>query len=232
MEIVEVDCPRSIDLKNIVNNHNDDVKYILQTVDIYDKIIFEANKDNCNGIMIKSNFKIQDDLNNKINNVINLFLNYTNISVDNLTIYIEKNDISILNSDYNIIAGIINGLNTYFNTNLDLHELMFLAKKIDNIVCFYLVCGYKKIDLNNKNYSIGENKFKKYYLIYNIEEEQLLKINQFVIDYKVDIQKNGNYYLIAIKENNFFKFPISLRSKDIYSCENVNKSKILKKYIK
>ena len=116
MEIVEINCPRGINLKNVIKNNKEDTKYLLQTVDIFDKVTVTKNINEKNGIFIECNKDLNDELKNDIRKIINIYSKYTNIKINNLVIKIEKNEIDLLENKYNILAAILLGLNIYFNS--------------------------------------------------------------------------------------------------------------------
>ena len=235
METVEIKCPRSIDLKNLVNDNNPDTKSILQSVDIFDKVnLIKKNRGNL-GVCIESEDEFNIDFKNKIRNIIETFSRYVNINIDNLTIGFEKESISLLSNNYNILAGVLIGLNILYSTNLSSRELIFLASFVDSEISYYLVCGYKRIDINNKIHSIGENKFNKYYLIDDMSKEELIKIKEFLLKDNIDYGVNGNYYFIALKDRDTLHIPISLKKEfkgiKIIDCKNTDGNRIFVKYL-
>ena len=236
MEIVEICCPRSVDLKYLFKDQNNNTKNIFQSVNIYDKVIICKNIEKKNNILIECETEIDDKLRETIQTLIILFFKYNNINVNNLIIKIEKNETNLLNSNYNILAGILVGLNVYYNTNLSTHQLLYLSNKINPLIAYYIICGYKKIDINNKNYNIGENQFKRYLLLDNLDSNKIELIKKFMMQHKnIDSVFNGDVNFIALKDNYYINLFIWLKKEfndiKIINCENVNKNKILKKYL-
>lgn len=234
MEIVEVSCPRSIDLKNIVKNVEKNTKSIFQTVDIYDKVIISQNKKQ-SGIYIQLPESMDENIKNDIKKIIEIFSNYINKKIDNIIISIEKNKTDLLENKYNILAGILIGLNIYYNSLLQNHELVYLAQQIDNLISYYLVCGYRKIDINNKNLEIGENKYRKYLFFFGMDDKERVNLKEYIINNNISYSDNNELYFIAIKDIDALRVPFTIKKEfknvKFYECSNTNKNKVLKKYL-
>jgi len=234
MEIVEVSCPRSIDLKNIVKNDDKNIKSIFQTVDIYDKVIISQNKKQ-SGIYIQLPESMDENIKNDIKKIVEIFSQYINKKIDNITISIEKDKIDLLENKYNILAGILIGLNIYYNLLLQNYELVYLAQQIDNLISYYLVCGYRKIDTNNKNFDIEENEYKKYLFFIDIDSEERVNLKKYIINNNISYSDNNGLYFIAIKDIDALRVPFTIKKEfknvKFYECSNTNKNKVLKKYL-
>lgn len=234
MESVLVKCSQSLNLKNIVgiNNNQDD---ILQTVDIYDELDL-SNNIGSNNLLIVSNIELSLETKNNFKVLFDMFLNFTKTIGHGLIINITKNPINLLDNDSNILAGFIIGLNAYFKTNVAMHDLVYLGKMVNNLIAYYLVCGYRRIDINNKNYFIGENNFNKYYILDNLTEDNYLKIKELINNYDIKFDRCSDYYFTAIQD----AFPIykliNLKKDNkyirIYDCKNTSDNKVLVKYLK
>ena len=231
MEIVEIKCCESIDLKNIINIKDSN---ILQTVDIYDEVTIRCDNKQ-KGIFINSNIDLSDDIKDKLKCLIDLFLKYTGKQVNNLIVDIKKNNITLMDNYCNILAGLLVGLNVCFQTNLTTHELIFLSKNIDNLIAYYLICGYRKIDYNHKNYNIGDNNFNKYFLIEKFNQEELKRIKDFVANNNLVGDTYNNYYFVAVKDTYPVKAVITLKKMfnkhKIYDFRNASANKVLVKYL-
>ena len=240
MKTVEIKCPKSLNLTNIVGLKENNKK-VLQTIDIYDKVSMTSYPKKENGIYIKSNSELDDNLKNDIKRIIDIFVQYTNISITNLEITIKKNEIDLMNNYYNILACILIGLNVYFKTNLHTHELVYLSKSINNLIGYYIECGYKKIDINNKYYNIGENKYKKYVLFLDNIKEELMLIKQRIIELDNNLIKtdfNNDYFFIALPSNYksmIGNIPISIKKEfkevKLLTAENACHNKVFVKYL-
>ncbi|MBQ8891250.1 MAG: hypothetical protein IJ068_00075 [Bacilli bacterium] len=241
MKTVDVNCPKSLDLKNIVKTKES--ASILQTVDVFDKVAITSYLRGMPGIFIKSSEELDDALKNDIKMIVDLFLKYINISVSNLEINIEKNRLNLTNNYYNILAGILIGLNIYFQNSLHKHELIYLGSTINNLIGYYIECGYKKIDIDNRYSSIGENNYYKYIILEDLKKEELLRIKNKLIEINkehVIADFNNEYFFIALSRNLVFKYnlsnlPIKLKKEfnnvKVTITSNVNENKVLVRYL-
>ncbi|MBR3660284.1 MAG: hypothetical protein IKN63_00075 [Bacilli bacterium] len=231
MGSVTIKCCESLNLNNIIKN---DTENIFQTINLYDEVCISRNINKQKGILIKSNVELAEETKNNIQKLIDLFLNYVSITCDSLVVDIKKNKLNLLDNDYNILAGLLMGLNIYFKIYLPSHELIYLSKKIDELIAYYLICGYKKIDVNHRNYNIGENIYSKYFLFDNINSEELLKVEEFVSKNNLSYDESNKYPFLAVNYDFSFNALVSLKKEvegiKIYDFKNTNENKILVKY--
>lgn len=242
MEMVEVMCPRSIDLTSIdaINNKlKDNAKFLLETIDIYDSVVIKEEVRKRIGLVIISNENLNKSFQETIKRVINIFFQYTNLKIRDIYININLNSLKYLRSEENVLSGLLIGLNLYFKTNLTMHELIFLANKVNRLISYYLVGGYKKIDVDGKISNIGENLYSKYYLLepkIEMTSEEKEKIKNFLNQYPNIEYGFQDIYFIAIKSNISSMIPISLKKEfnniGIYTINNVKNHKVLAKYLK
>ena len=240
MKTVEINCPRSLDLKsiNLIREKHPEAKSILQTVSIYDSIslTYEMKKDT--GIVILSKEKLSDELKENIRKLLGLFSCYVGIMIKDLIIDIKVDPFSYLRAEENLLAGFLIGLNYYFNTNLTIRELFFLADKINPLISYYIVGGYKKIDLMRKNSNIGDNPFNKYLLIDKFEDEnkEEERLYHFFVKYQYLSYGKDLCHFIAIKDSIAANVPISLKKEFpnvvLRTVNNVKEPKVLVKYLK
>lgn len=240
MKSVEIKSPKSLDLKNIVNSKEN--ISILQTVDVFDKITINSYPKGIKKIFILSDDELSLELKYDIEKIINLFLKYANIEMINLEIRIEKNELNLIDNYYNIIAGILVGLNAFFHGILHKHELIYLGKSINYLVGYYIECGYKKIE-NNKFYNNGENNYYKYFIFEDVEKEELIKIKNRLIEINKEnivADFSNDYFFVALSNSPNLRYhltyiPIKLKRDfkniKITTAYNVNESKVLVKYL-
>ena len=218
MVTIEIDTPRSIDLINLAEKKESDIKNILQSVNIYDKVKIYKEK-NQTDIIIKSKEELDDEIKEKIKKLIGLFSKYTGIDIDGLTLEVEWDKNDILRVNENVLAGILVGLNVYYKSFLPNHELLldheliYLANRIDSMIAYYVVCGFRKISYNGKIYKNRENIYNRYILIEYLKEERE-RLRNFIIensDIDYDVSNNYNFYFLAIKNNQFSTFPIAIK---------------------
>ena len=230
MKLVEINCPRSIDLKNVVDSKN--IQHLLQSIDIYDKVVISETKEK--GIFINYNNEKNEEILSEINKLIGIFSKYINMDVNNIKINIETNKNILFQSKYSILATILLGLNIYYNNILSFHELVYLADEINCFISYYLICGYRKIDEYGKMHNNLENIYKEYLLFLNLNEDEKNRIRNYVYNNKLDYS-DKDIYFIAIKNQDILKTPISIKREfnDMKICEysNVYKNKTLKKYL-
>ena len=239
MEIVEVGCPRSIDLISLpgIKEKYNHAKSVLETVDIYDYLIIKQEIKKSTGILITSKEKISDNLKENIKQILLLFSNYVGMFIHDLIIEINFDDIKLFKTDESILAGFIIALNLFFKTQLTIHELILIAEKINPLVSYYIVGGYKKINDVGNSYVIGKNPYDKYILLDkqfndNKEEERLKNyLLENNLNYGVD-----NIYFIAMKKIITPSIPISIKrdfsNTIIHTVNNVSEQKIILKYLK
>ena len=241
METIEIGCPRSIDLISIpsIKEKHQDAKSILETIDIYDFISITKDIKRQTGILITSNYELNDNMKEKIKMIISIFSNYVGIPIRDLIIDIKYDNINYLKNEESILAGLFIALNHFLRTGLSIHELVYLAERIDVVLGYYIIGGYKKILENRKIYNIGDNPFNKYLLLENISidnKEELEKLKNFFVNYN-DISLGINdCYFIAVKDIINPSIPISLKREFpktiIETVNNTNKHRTLIKYLK
>ena len=235
MEIVDIGCPRSIDLLSINSKKDKDTRNILQTVDIYDHVVIKQDIKNKSNALIKTSDNVRKGTNEKLTELLLIYSNYINMKLNNISVNVNYNDISCLKKEENILAGFLLALNYYFKNNLTTHELVYLASKIDNLIGYYIVGGYKKIDSNNKNISIGKNIYNKYYLLENFNNNE--KIKEIFEKYKVLYGIDDCYY-VPNDDNNIVPSKLLINLKREYpdtkirTVNNSSDHKVLVKYIR
>ena len=235
MEIVDIGCPRSIDLLSINSKKDKDTRNILQTVDIYDHVVIKQDIKNKSNALIKTSDNVRKGTNEKLTELLLIYSNYINMKLNNISVNVNYNDISCLKKEENILAGFLLALNYYFKNNLTTHELVYLASKIDNLIGYYIIGGYKKIDLNNKNISIGKNIYNKYYLLEHFSNNE--KIKEIFEKYKVLYGIDDCYY-VPNNDNNIVPSKLLINLKREYpdtiirTLNNSSDHKVLVKYIR
>lgn len=241
MKVVEISCARAINLTGISENNEEDTK-LLQTVNIYDLVTISHEELEYSGIFIKSRPELSYEFKEKIRTLIIKFLNYTNLKIGRLSIEIEKDQTDLLESDGNILAGIITGLDCYFKTGLDINELGLIANQIDQSILYYLVGGYKRVNSDRFD-DAGENIYNKYIILQledKITEQKLMAMKEFIknqenISYRSNKSDEENFYFIALKDTISPSIPISLKKnfggKTMFICDNSPNQKVLIKYL-
>lgn len=186
MRIVEISCPAKINLFLSVEEFNENKKLyninsINQTIDLYDEITIEkSNK--FKGI------KIITDNNIPTNNIDNVYITcenfheYINTPIDGIKISIKKNipNMSGLGGNSTDVAGVLLGLNRYYNDKLAKHELIFLASKIGPDVPYFIISGYAQVKgYGEKIIPLNETNPYKHYLIikpnFSMSTKEMLK---------------------------------------------------------
>ena len=134
-------------------------------------------------------------------------------------------------------------MNVYFNNYLHKHELIYLGRSINNLVGYYIECGYKKIDNDNRYYSIGENNYYKYFILEDIKKEELLEIKRKLIELKKEniiADYSNNYFFIALSKKIISNYsvnnlPIKLKHEfnniKVTMASNAHENKVLVKYL-
>ena len=239
MEIVEVGCPRSIDLISLpgLKDKYKDAKSILETIDIYDYISIKRDIKNSTGILITSYNDIDEILKDDIRKIITLFSNYVGIKINDIIIDIKYDENSLFKSNESLLAGLLLSLDIFYKTQLTIHELIFLSEKMNPLTSYYVLGGYKKINDNDNSYNIGDNYYNKYILIdKKIDDKQEEeRLQNFLLSNHL-IYGLDNVYFIAMKDVINTSIPISLKREFsntiIYTAKNVSGHKILLKYLK
>lgn len=199
---VEVLCPLKLTL--FLNYQGIDkqtnlkkLNIINQTIDIYDKLVITEFKRKYDGINIECN-----DYKEEFYKTCKLFFDYTNIKINSLLLEIEiaNQDLTCLGSKDSIMAGILLGLDRYYQTNLTKRELVFLALNLGGWVPYFLVSGYAKIN-NNQIDVLKDNKFQNYLLI-NTKENYS---NNFILEKLKDLNVSLKSYNEAGLYNDFTK---------------------------
>ena len=241
MEIVEIGCPRSIDLMAIpsIKEKYPDAKSILETVDLYDMVSIRRDIKLQTGIIFISNEEIDNDIKEKMKMIIVLFSKYIGISIRDLIIEIKIDTSKYLRKDEPLLAGLLIALNHFYKNQLTMHELVYLSERIDPILGYYIIGGYKKISEIGKSYNIGDNQFNKYLLLENIStdnKEELERLRNFLSNYNDLNIGIDECYFLAIKGIINPSIPINLKREFpktiIRTINNTNKHKTLIKYLK
>ncbi len=185
MRTVEISCPAKINLFLLVGEFNENKKLhninsINQTIDLYDKIIIEKSKFSDISIITNDNIPINNTNSEYI--ACEKFREYTNIPLDNIKISINRNipNTSGLGGKSTDAAGILLGLNRYYNDPLSKHELIYLASKIGHDVPYFIIGGYAEVKgCGEKIIPLTENNPYKHYLIikpnFSMSTKEMLK---------------------------------------------------------
>lgn len=233
---IEVSCPARIVLP--INKFGK-IEYINQFINLYDNLVIKENKDNLMTLSSNSN---SINLNNNICTLIcNLFFEYTKINYRFFSIYIEKNIPINKGLSGSIISaiGLLNGLNTYYHTNLNNKDFINIFSMIGIDVSSYLSNELSKNRLINNS-----NPYNSYLLIEPNTEftsNDLSKLESLKDD--INLYTNSKYLissiglikLIAIQDK-YIKNGLYLKLKKefpnykIYSCKNEIGYKTLIKY--
>ena len=117
-----------------------------------------------------------------------------------------------------------------------MHELIYLGKQVDSLLEYYLLCGYKGINLN-RILSVGKNLYDEYLFIKSKDAtlDFFNKIKNYLENIKsINYGYINNYYFVPVSGNIQSSLPISIKRdlKDIsiYTGKNVSKHKVLIKY--
>ncbi len=239
MEIVEVGCPRSIDLISLpgLKDKYKDAKSILETIDIYDYVSIKRDIKNSTGILITSYNDIDEILKDDIRKIITLFSNYVGIQINDIIIDIKYDENILFKSNESLLAGLLLSLDIFYKTQLTMHELIFLAEKLNPLISYYVLGGYKKINDNDNPYNIGDNPYKKYLLLEKkfIDKTEEDRLHNFLLESNI-IYGIDNIYFIAMKNVINTSIPISLKREFsniiVHTVNNARGHKILLKYLK
>lgn len=185
MKEIEIYSPARINLFLNVNGYDKnrniyDLTTYSQTIDLYDVITIAEKKKIKNGINIITNDNIPIDTSNSAYIAAITFFEYTNIYPKSFFIKINKGIPvnSGLGGRCSDAASVLVGLNEYYNTNLSLEELLYLASLIDYDVPYFIVGDYAK------SYNFGKNIISIKECYYN---------NFIVINTNASIDKNEIY---------------------------------------
>lgn len=178
MKTVSIKCPARINLFFNINGYNKlkqsyTISAVNQTIDLYDKIIIKDINYPKTSINKSINISIIPNSENIISleeefyHTCKIFFAYTGINPHNLVIAINKKiNIEGLGDKASDIAGILLGLNTYYNTNLTNHELRYLASLVNLEAPYFINGGYAKITGCGENIKpLNQNNPFNYYLI-------------------------------------------------------------------
>ena len=241
MEIVEIGCPRSINLISIpeFKNKYGETKSIMQTIDIYDFVSIKKDINKSLGVLIISRDNLTNELKNNIRKIINIFSNYIGVFINDITIEIKYDDYIYSKREENILAGLLIALNDYFKVQLTMSELIYLGEKINSFISYYLVGGYKKVLENGKFYNIGNNQYKKYLILNNFSTdniEEYDRLRNYLLNYNNTFLGKNEYIFIAIKDILKPNFVFSLKKEFSYTSmhilNNVDNHRVLIKYLK
>lgn len=170
---IEVLCPLKLTLflnyRGVDQNNSLNLNIVNQTIDIYDRVVITEFKRKNDGINIKF-----DNYQHELYEACKLFLEYTKISVKSLSVEVEiaNPDLTTLGSKESILAGLLLGLNRYYDTNLTKRELLFLASLIGKDVSYFIISGYAKVD-NNQISKLSDNKYEDYVIVKPSEKSDL-----------------------------------------------------------
>lgn len=241
MEIIEIGCPRSINLKSIssLNEKYKEAKYIMQTINIYDYISIRKEIKQSSGIKIISKDDLSDNLKDSIREILNIFFKYIGLNIKDLIIEINFDNILCLRKEEALLAGLLIGLNDYFKVQLTVRELLYLAEKVNPFISYYIFGGYKKIKEEGRCYNSGDNPFYKYLLIENFPKDNLDELKRL----KNSLLNQNDFFLgedecVFIATNKIINASIPISIKREFSStllrilDNVSGHKVLIKYLK
>lgn len=145
---VEISCPATLNLFLNVTGYDQNkkmhtVKMINQSIDLYDTIYIQEFLRKNDGIIIKINNDILNDNTNNCYKAAKLFFDYTGITTNCLEIKIDKKipNMAGLGGEDTDVAGILIGLDRYYQTNLTIKELMTLGFQISAGVPYFIKLG-------------------------------------------------------------------------------------------
>lgn len=148
IKTVEIACPAKINLfLNVIDFDKQKklhkIKLVNQTIDLYDNITISKNN-KAKEINIISKDNIPNDNTNSAYIACDLFFKYTNIPMNGININIVKNipNMAGLGGESTDAAGVLLGLNTYYNRILKKEELINLAMKIGSDVPYFIIDDY------------------------------------------------------------------------------------------
>lgn len=246
---IEILCPARLTLfSNAYESKNiKRFKIINQTISLYDKLEISEDRKKYDGIkIISSKNGLTFDQNNICYKTCSLFFEYTGINPNTFNVILEKGipmTIDLAGSE-SLAAGLLKGLNEYYNTNLTKKQLMFLAHMIGDEVPYFLISGYAKIKDDFTNIEkIHDNPYCTYLIIepdflQKNTEEELVKLENILKLYfnsNYFILKKDQAYCIAFEDKYISPGLIIKLKKDfpnykIYNCKNEIGHKMLIKY--
>ncbi len=151
------------------------VKLIKQTVALQNSNVMDSVEIAKGlGIEIKGDIEILEK--ETILKIINIFQEYTNLEIDNISIDIKRmcKRFSCIS---NITAGVLIGLNEYYHANINRDELKKLSYKIDKFAPYFIDGGFKKIDEEKgEMLTLPKNLYQNYLIV--DKKENILLPNQ------------------------------------------------------
>ena len=172
MKMILVRCPAKVNLFLDIKN-NDEVfqfEVLHDTVNIYDEFELAVSKKFTNKISsfgLSSDNSIDDNRNTRILKAINAFFDYTGINDYGVRVRLLKNIPSQigLGSSSSDAAGVILGLNEYFDLHLSNKELVEIAYQVDSGVPYFLFGGYEQVMSNGRKIDKEKKSRSKEYII-------------------------------------------------------------------
>ena len=144
--LIIVKCPMALTLFLNVETIEPDIKVklikqtvALQNTNAMDEVILKKGND------LELQGDILDIEKEKIIKTLKMFQEITGVERENICINVKRICMRF-SSISNIEAGLLIGLNEFYHTNLSMEELKKMGNKIDNLVSYFLVGGFKKID--------------------------------------------------------------------------------------
>lgn len=174
MKTVYVKCPARINLFFNVTGYNQikqlhSITAVNQTIDLYDEVTIRNTNSSYDNISISilPESEYNDKLYEDFYYTCKIFFAYTKIKSKNLIISIKKQiDITGLGDKASDIAGILLGLNSYYDTHLTKHELRYIASLVNFGAPYFINGGYAKITGCGENTKpLSQNNPFNYYLI-------------------------------------------------------------------
>ena len=172
-KIVEVHCPAKINLFLNITDYDEikklhNLKMINQTVNLYDIITMQEYSKKDLGIVINSDANIPLDETNSCYKACKLFFDYTKINPSTFYIYIKKNipNMAGLGGESTDAAGVLLGLNQYYQTELSKKELASLGFQVGSDVPFFIYSGCCLVSgCGEKVTNFIKNPYQRYLLI-------------------------------------------------------------------
>ena len=120
---------------------------------------------------------------------ITLFEKIAKIKINGLKIKIHRINLRLSSLD-SIIAGLLIGLNEYYQTNLDNNYLKKIAFEISPLVSYFLIGGFKKISEEKREItSLPKNPYRSYLIVdknenLTIPDSEIIKYGIVSKDYR------------------------------------------------
>ena len=172
MKLILVRCPAKVTL--FLDAKSNDNSFCFEalhdTVNIYDNLEIAVSKKFANkvsSVSLSSNHTIDDNRNVMILRAINEFFKYTQIDDYGVRVKIAKNIPSQigLGSASSDAAGVILGLDNYFDLHLSNKELIDIAFSVGPSVPYFLFGGFKRVTSNGEKIAKENNIRCSEYLI-------------------------------------------------------------------